>query len=65
MNSLSNMPKDIINKMFLFMTHPTADIFRDSCICSSCKSFNNDKYRKYVIIAINIFVKNAKFIKGS
>jgi hypothetical protein len=46
MNSLSNMPKDIINKMFLFMSHPTADIFRDSCICSSCKSFNKDKYRK-------------------
>ena len=46
MNSLSNMPKDIINKMFLFMSHPTADIFRDSCICSSCKSFNKCKYRK-------------------
>ena len=46
MNSLSNMPKDIFKKMFLFMSHPTADIFRDSCICSSCKSFNKDKYRK-------------------
>ena len=46
MNSLSNMPKDIISKLFLFMSHPTADIFRDSCICSNCKSFNKDKYRK-------------------
>ena len=44
--SLSNMPKDIINNMFLFMSHPTADIFRNSCICSSCNSFNKDKYRK-------------------
>ena len=40
------MPKDIINKMFLFMSHPTADIFRDACICSSCKSFNKDQFRK-------------------
>ena len=46
MNSLSNMPKDIINKMFLFMSHPLADIFRDACVCSSCKGFNKDPIRK-------------------
>ena len=43
---LNHMPKELINTMFLFMSHPVADIYRDSCICSSCKSFNKDKYRK-------------------
>ena len=46
MNSLSNMPQDIINKMFLFMSHPLADIYRDACICSSCKGFNKDHIGK-------------------
>ena len=46
MNSLNNMPKELINKMFSFMSHPVADIYRDSCICSSCKSFNKDRFRK-------------------
>ena len=46
MNMLDHMPKELINKMFLFMSHPVADIYRDSCICSSCKSFNKEKYRK-------------------
>ena len=32
--------------MCLSMSHPTAAIFRDACICSSCKSFNKDKYGK-------------------
>ena len=65
MNMLDHMPKKIINKMFLFMSHPVADIYRDSCICSSCKSFNKEKYRKNVIIVISIFVKNVKCMKGS
>ena len=46
MNNLNNMPKYIINKMFLFMSHPLADIYRDACICSSCKGFNKDQIRK-------------------
>ena len=60
MNSLINMPKDIINKMFLFMSHPTADILKDSCICSSCKSFNKDKYRKICDSCNKYICKNCK-----
>ena len=46
------------------MSHPTADIFRHACICSSCKSFNKEQFRnicgycnKYICKGCNVHYK--------